>query len=79
MIGDRAGVDPTRCWLWAEFLYLDGLTAQAEGDTAAAHDRWRKALMLYGLLRAPLTGGALGEVPERVAEIKTLLSGADES
>src|SRR5215510_11345083 len=35
MIGDRTGIDPTRCWLWAEFLYLDGLGAASAGDTGA--------------------------------------------
>jgi hypothetical protein len=73
MIGDRAGIDPTRCWLWAEFLYLDGFSAQSAADATAAHDRWRKALTLYGLLRAPFAG-FLSEVPLRVAEIEGLLA-----
>ena len=77
MIGDRAGIDPTRCWLWAEFLYLDGLTAESEGDGAAARDRFEKALMLYGLLGSPLTGGPLAEVPARIAELQQRLAADD--
>jgi hypothetical protein len=70
----RAGADPATCWLWAEFLYLDGLAARADEDDAAAFDRFSKALVLYGLLRTPLTGGWLAEVPDRVKEIQDYLA-----
>ena len=70
----RAGADPVTCWLWAEFLYLDGLAARGDDDDATAFDRFSKALMLYALLRTPLTGGWLAEVPDRVQEIQNYLA-----
>lgn len=70
----RAGADPATCWVWAEFLYLDGLAARADEDDAAAFDRFSKSLLLYGLLRTPLTGGWLAEVPDRVKEIESYLA-----
>jgi hypothetical protein len=73
MIRDRAGADPATCWLWAEFLYIDGLTAQAEGDEDAARDRLMKARTLYGLLSTPHAAAWLEQVPERIAEIESLL------
>lgn len=75
MMRERATVDPANCWLWAEFLYLDGLTAQAEDNDAAAQDRFTKALMLYHLLGANATGAWLTDVPERIAEIEQYLGG----
>ena len=73
MMQGRAGTDPATCWLWAEFLYLDGLTAEAEGDPIVARDRWSKALMLYSLLGTTAAGAWLKEVPDRISEIEQRL------
>ena len=73
MMQGRAGTDPATCWLWAEFLYVDGLTAEAEGDSVAARDRWSKALMLYSLLGTSAAGAWLQDVPDRISEIEQRL------
>jgi hypothetical protein len=61
-------VDPTRCWLMAEILYLDGLEAVlSERDGS---DTLLKARALYELVRP--AGGMLVGMPEaaqRIAEI----------
>lgn len=42
--------DPSRTWLAAETLYLDGLAAEMEGDAATAAHSYAKAASLYGIL-----------------------------
>lgn len=71
-------VDPTRCWLMAEILYLDGLEA------SIAHGEGRQSLIkaraLYDLIR-PAGGMLVGmpEAAERVREIDELLKTATDS
>lgn len=65
-------VEPARCWLMAEILYLDGLDAKLSGRPA--YDSLMKARALYDLVRP--AGGMLVGMPEaadRVAEIDNLL------
>src|SRR5688500_9865586 len=75
VVQGRAGTDAPTCWLWAEFLYTDGLQALAEGDDDGALDRFSKALMLYNFVNTPLAGAWLSEVPVRIQELEQLLVG----
>lgn len=72
----RGEVDPTRCWLMAEILYLDGLQATIEEQTADARTSLEKARVLYSLI-APGGGMLVGfdEAADRTEEIDRLLAG----
>jgi hypothetical protein len=68
-------LEPTRCWLMAEILYLDGLEASLSDE--AAVESLLKARALFDLVRP--AGGLLVGWPEaaaRIAEIDTLLEQA---
>jgi hypothetical protein len=68
--------DPSRIWLAAEMLYLDGMSAQAVDDQAGARSSFAKALMLYGLVEPTVTlPGGFPEVMERMQDIETRLAG----
>ncbi len=63
-------IEPARCWLMAEVLYLDGLQAFLEGRADDARDGLIKARSLYDLVRpagAMIVG--LPEAAERIVEI----------
>jgi len=63
-------VDPSRCWLAAELLYLEGLEAEAEGRDDDAVAAFGKARLLFRLIEpagAMLTGWP--EAAERIDEI----------
>jgi len=68
-------VDPTRCWMMAEILYLDGLEAALSGSGEDAGDSLLKARGLFELLR-PRGGMLVGwpEASERIAEIDARLT-----
>ena len=71
-------IEPARCWLMAEFLYLDGLQAQLEERGADARTSLEKARMLFTLIEP--AGGMLVGIPEaagRVDEIDTRLEELD--
>lgn len=65
-------VEPARCWLMAEILYLDGLEATLSG--LPAHDSLLKARALFDMVR-PAGGMLVGmpEAAERIAEIDKVL------
>lgn len=67
-------VDPTRCWLMAEILYLDGLQEALTDGAEGARDSLVKARALYDMIR-PGGGMIVGlpEAAERIAEIDRLL------
>jgi hypothetical protein len=69
-VASTGEVEPARCWLMAEVLYLDGLQASLEGRAADARDGLIKARSLYDLVR-PAGGMIVGlpEAAERIAEI----------
>lgn len=75
MVAPTGEVEPGRCWLLAELLYLDGLHAQLEERAADARTSYEKAERLFSLLEP---GGALlvgfPEAAERIAEIRGRLS-----
>lgn len=81
MIAPTGEVEPGRCWLVAEVLYLDGLQAEAEGRGQDAIRCWEKALPLYRILEPGALHLELPEAAERIAEIErrwlTLAGGDD--
>ena len=73
-VAPNGEVEPTRCWMFAELLLLDGLQAQAEGRDADARTSFEKALLLYRLVEP---GGALllgwPEAAARIDEVERQL------
>lgn len=62
-------VEPGRCWMVAEVLFLDGLQAEAEERFDDALSAFEKALPLYRLLEP----GALHlELPEAVDRVRAV-------
>ncbi|MGK2951061.1 MAG: hypothetical protein ACSLEZ_01585 [Thiobacillus sp.] len=68
-------INPSRCWLTAELLLLDGMDAEADGRCEAAAVSYEKAIRLFALLEP---AGALlvgwPEARERVLEVRERLS-----
>ena len=64
--------EPTRAWITAELLTLEGLRMEAEGDARAAHAVYAKALLLYNALD-PATIGGLPEAGDRIGELRAKL------
>jgi hypothetical protein len=74
LVSPLGEVDPTRCWMMAEILYLDGLEAELRDGSGRAS--LLKARALYDLVRP--SGGMLVGMPEateRIAEIDERLGG----
>jgi hypothetical protein len=80
LVSPAGEVEPGRCWLMAEFLYLDGLQAEVEERTADARESLTKARLLYGLLE-PYGGMLVGfrEAAERGRDIDTRMAALDAS
>lgn len=78
LIAPTGEIEPGRCWLLAESLYLDGLQAEVEGDRSRAGDSLGKARMLFSLLK-PMGAFLVGfpEASERIADIDARLAGED--
>lgn len=76
LVSPTGEVEPARCWLMAELLYLDGLQAWAEERRDDASESLAKARLLFGLVE-PGGGMLVGfpEAAERVHEIEDLLRG----
>ena len=76
LVSPTGEVEPARCWLMAELLYLDGLQALAEGRAGDARAGLEKARLLYSLVEP---GGGmlvgLAEAAERIHEIDDRLRG----
>jgi hypothetical protein len=70
LIAPTGEIEPGRCWLLAETLYLDGLHAELGGDPGRARDSFEKARMLFSLLQ-PMGAFLVGfpEAAERIREI----------
>lgn len=79
LVSPRGEVEPTRCWMMAELLYLDGLQARVEDRASDARESLGKAKVLYGLV-APAGGLLVGfpEADERRADIDLQLDGLGE-
>ena len=74
LVSPTGEVEPARCWLMAEILYLDGLQAREERREDDAAASLAKARLLFGLVE-PGGGMLVGfpEAAERVREIEELL------
>ena len=76
LVSPTGEVEPARCWLMAELLYLDGLQALAERRDEDARAGLEKARLLYSLVEP---GGGmlvgLAEAAERIHEIDDRLRG----
>jgi hypothetical protein len=69
-------VDPSRCWLAAELLWLDGQHSEAAGEEASARAAYERAILLYRLIEPAgvmLTGWP--EASQRIADIEERLAG----
>jgi hypothetical protein len=75
LVSPSGEVEPGRCWLIAELLYLDGLEAEVEERTDDARASLEKARTLYTLI-APGGGMLVGfpEAEERVRDIDARLA-----
>jgi len=78
LIAPTGEIEPGRCWLLAETLYLDGIQARLTEDRERASDSLRKARMLFSLLQ-PMGAFLVGfpEAAERIQEIDGLLAGLE--
>ncbi|HSW28493.1 MAG TPA: hypothetical protein VLH75_03270 [Longimicrobiales bacterium] len=74
LVSPTGEVEPARCWLMAELLYLDGLQALAEERADDAQASLGKARLLFGLVE-PGGGMLVGfpEAAERGREIEVIL------
>jgi hypothetical protein len=74
MVAPTGDLDPGRCWLVAEILYLDGLQAELEERHEEAEESYRKSLPLYTLLKPKGMFMGLPEAGERIHEIEARLA-----
>jgi hypothetical protein len=77
LVSPGGEVEPSRAWLGAEILYLDGLAADALGEPDTARDRYSKAALLYHVIQ-PGWGLPTGfpEAAERLQDIEARLHAA---
>jgi hypothetical protein len=70
LVSPLGEVDPTRCWLMAEILYLDGLETALSDSGDDGRESLLKARALYDFVR-PRGGMLVGmpEAAERIADI----------
>ena len=63
-------LDPSRCWMYAETLYLDGLDAELSGDLDRAWSAYGRARALFAAV-GPMGAFLVGfpEARERIEEI----------
>ena len=75
LIAPTGEIEPGRCWLLAETLYLDGIQARLLEDVDRASDSLEKSRMLFSLLQ-PMGAFLVGfpEAAERVQEIDEILA-----
>jgi hypothetical protein len=64
--------EAARCWVMAEFLYLDGLQMEEAGRLDESRASYRRALRLFRALDPAVIGG-LPEAAGRAAEMETRL------
>ena len=64
--------EAARCWVMAEFLYLDGLQMEEAGRLDESRASYRRALRLFLALDPAVIGG-LPEAAGRAAELETRL------
>ena len=74
LVAPAGDLEPGRCWLVAEILYLDGLQAQLEERPEEAEESLRKCLPLYMLLKPKGLFLGLPEAAARISEVETRLA-----
>lgn len=75
LVAPTGEVEPARCWLMAELIYLDGLQAEVEERYDRAAEALKKARLLYTLIEPG--GGLLVGLPEageRIADVDERLA-----
>lgn len=75
LVAPTGEVDPTRCWVLAESLYLAGLGAHIEGDAEATRRAFEKALPLYRAIEPGAAFYGLDEASARIAEMLEIVGG----
>ncbi len=78
LVAPAGDLEPGRCWLVAEILYLDGLQAQLEERPEEAEESLRKCLPLYTLLKPKGLFLGLPEAAARISEVETRLAALGE-
>lgn len=73
MVAPTGEVDATRCWVLAESLYLDGLSAHVDERPAEAGPSLEKALQLYRVLAPGAAFYGLTEANDRIVEVESML------
>lgn len=79
LVAPSGEVDPTRCWVLAETLFLDGLHSSQEGELERARaslDRAHRLFALMGPRGAYLAG--FPEARKRMREIESRLEALEE-
>jgi len=78
LVAPAGEIDPSRTWLAAEILYLDALTADAEGAADVARERYGKAAALYHLVQPGwVLPTGFPEAATRLRDIETRLARPD--
>ena len=78
-VSQTGEIEPARCWIMAELLYMDGMQALAEERHGDGRTSLAKAALLFGLIEPG--GGMLVGLPEaadRLKEIEAALDAGDE-
>jgi hypothetical protein len=71
MIAPAGSVDPARCWLLAELLYLHGLQAERRGMSEVAMQSFARSLHLYAQVQPSWRASVpLPEATARRAELE---------
>ena len=75
LVAPTGEVEPARCWLMAELIYMDGLQAEVEERFDHAAVALHKARLLYTLI-GPGGGLLVGlpEAGERIADVDARLA-----
>lgn len=79
LIAPTGEVEPGRCWMIAEMLYLEGLQAEVEERPDDAVESYQKALPLYRLLGPGALHLELKEAADRSAELTEKIRSLTES
>jgi hypothetical protein len=74
LVAPAGDLEPGRCWLVAEILYLDGLQALLEKRPEEGEESLRKCLPLYTLLKPKGLFLRLPEATARINEVETRLA-----
>lgn len=69
LVAPTGEVDPTRAWVLAEALYLDGLDAELTEEKERATRSLEKALALYRAVEPGSAFTGLTEATERIREV----------